>query len=69
MSASDFCKNLLSTCAGKLTDGYMTETACETKFGALTPARMKCTSYHVCNAKAGNPTLHCPHAQGADPCN
>jgi hypothetical protein len=72
LSATDFCKALLSTegCADYLTAAYNTMDKCVTAYTAAT--KQACQSYHLCGNSwmktAGAKAMHCPHAQGSGPC-
>jgi hypothetical protein len=65
----DFCEILFGTCAGTyLSANYNTFEKCAaTYFASIKPG---CQSYHVCLAVTTKElAIHCPHAQGAAPCN
>jgi hypothetical protein len=68
LSAADFCKLLAAKCPANLTADYNTTDKCLAKYGAS--AKMGCQTYHMCNVvRTGDVGTHCPHAQGAAPCN
>ncbi len=76
LSAADFCTNLLANCANP-PSGYADMTTCMTTYAAGAAAKKGCQSYHLCwgvegigNATTphGDPTTHCPHAEGVAVC-
>jgi hypothetical protein len=73
LAAQVFCDNLIANCS-TLTAGY-TMDMCKATYMARSATLQHCQSYHLCwgvegkdNTSAANPTTHCPHAQGAGPC-
>jgi hypothetical protein len=67
-SAADFCAELAGVCGANLIGDYNTTEKCLAKYGAS--AQQGCQTYHVCNAfRTKDVATHCPHAQGAAPCN
>ena len=67
-SAADFCAEYATVCTFTGDMRYMTMGDCVTKYGAATAAGQTCRAGHLCNAKTGDKTVHCPHATGLSVC-
>ena len=77
-STADFCALYASVCGAENFAGGLTPADCETTYaswasmkisGSTTVGVQNCTSYHLCNANAGMPALHCQHAAAKSMCN
>jgi hypothetical protein len=62
--ASDFCLEYATVCTFGGDMRYMNMGDCVTKYSAAAAAVQTCRAGHLCNAKTGDKTVHCPHATG-----